>query len=77
VLLWLLPVLLRLILTPQLPLLVRLYQLLLLTLMDPDVLLLLLFLLTVLLQLESKVNNYFSSRLTNYRIQTSFSPLSP
>jgi hypothetical protein len=45
--------------------------------MDPDVLLLLLFLLTVLLQLESKVNNYFSSRLTNYRIQTSFSPLSP
>jgi hypothetical protein len=53
------------------------HQLLLITLLDPDVLLLLLFLLTVLLQLESKVNNYFSSRLTNYRIQTSFSPLSP
>ncbi len=31
----------------------------------------------VLFQLDSKVNNYFSSSLTNFRIQTSFSPLSP
>ena len=43
------------------------HQLLLITLLDPDVLLLLLFLLTVLLQLERKVNNYFSSRSCKFQ----------
>jgi hypothetical protein len=56
---------LLLLLVPRLLLLVRTRQLLLLVLLDPDLLLPLLLVLldqAVLLQLDNKVNNYFSNR---------------
>jgi len=69
---------LLLLLIQRLLFLVSIYQLLPLVPLDLDILaVLLLVLQPVLFQLGNKVNNYFSSRLANFRIQIRFSLNSP
>ena len=69
---------LLLLLIQRLLFLVSIYQLLPLVPLDLDILaVLLLVLQPVLFQLGNKVNNYFPSRLANFRIQIRFSLNSP